>query len=243
MERPTTAKTLAVLRDSTAAERHGEIFFSEQYFGSPYGRGRLGDSLLFRGSMVRDYAKVSHWPDPRGDCTTVSAWACLMSRPLAGQWGYIVGNYTIDPKADPAIPASVLHFRLTIQGDPHKCAEAALRQRDGKTISVCDPTEFPLGTWQHLAMTADGSRIRLYRNGVEVGVSAYDGLMAWPGASGVSLGCAMNARGTAPAEGLLYFWPGRIDELAIFPRGLSSEEIMKLYRGAAAKANDNGPAH
>jgi hypothetical protein len=76
-------------------------------------------------------------------------------------------------------------------------------------------TEIPRWSWQHVAIARDGSKLRVYLNGT------------------------LETEGDVPSEDIsLYFfggrsdndsnWEGRLDEIAIFDRTLSLDEISKL---------------
>ena len=59
-------------------------------------------------------------------------------------------------------------------------SSGALRPAAGVTVGgatsiATDPTAVPVATWTHLALTYDGTQLRLYRNGVQVGVKAASG--------------------------------------------------------------------
>ena len=81
----------------------------------------------------------------------------------------------------------------------------------------------PLNKWTLAAVTYDGVRMRIYQDGVEVGSCAKagnieqdDGVKAWIGGN--------------PSDKHDRPWHGRIDEVAIFDRALSADEIMSLYK-------------
>lgn len=51
-----------------------------------------------------------------------------------------------------------------------------MTQANGIGVNVNGGVLFSTGQWQHVAAVADGSKVRLYHNGAEVGVAAdYDG--------------------------------------------------------------------
>jgi len=79
-----------------------------------------------------------------------------------------------------------------------------------------------VGVWVHLTGVYDGTDWRLYRNGVEV-ASAQDSV----GAVTVNGDWAVGARGT----GTQRFFQGQIDDVRIYPRGLSPEEADALAGG------------
>jgi hypothetical protein len=74
----------------------------------------------------------------------------------------------------------------------------------------------PLNTWVHLATTYDGTTVRLYVNGTQVGTQAQTGALT-PGTGPLRFG------GNA-------IWPewfqGQLDELRVYNRALTAAEIQ-----------------
>ena len=100
---------------------------------------------------------------------------------------------------------------------------------DPEQISVPQDEFVTLETWHHVAGVYSGDQIALYVDGEQV-------------ASQEANGAALSA----PADGRLFigtksdlapegdWWDGRIDEVAIFDRALSQEEIQGVMEGLAA---------
>jgi hypothetical protein len=78
------------------------------------------------------------------------------------------------------------------------------------------PASLPLNTWTHLATTYDGSRLRLYVNGVEVASAAFTGSIATSG------GAFRIGGNSIWGE----FFEGFIDEIRIYDRALEPAEIQ-----------------
>lgn len=102
------------------------------------------------------------------------------------------------------------------------CLQAMIRNHKGELISVSTDTAFPLRTWRHLIITADGKQLRIYENG-QLLASSPSSEMANSESDSLWFG-------TDP-DGLR-LWNGRIDELALFDRALSAEEITNLHPAA-----------
>jgi len=90
------------------------------------------------------------------------------------------------------------------------------------------PEAVAMNTWVHLAGTYDGATVRLYANGVEAMNLPLTGRFLHD-RTPVILGGNGNDASGVPTE----LFPGRIDELMLFGRALSSDEIAKLAAGAA----------
>ena len=233
MEPPGDPKDRAVLFDSTSGAHHGTLQFSDNYVGEPYAPGRFGQSLRLRGPMVGDYAIVPDCPKAMKDRLTVSVWAYLMNRPIGR--ALIATHRGVHAISD---DAAQLQFTLSIDVDAEsrECLEAAVTPHDGQKIAIAaEENEFPIGAWQHIAMVADGTVLHLYRNGEEVASAPCAGVLPGPEPSRLAIGCVVSNDGATPLARSPYFWPGRLDELAIFNRALSPDEIRTLYLGTPAR--------
>jgi hypothetical protein len=99
------------------------------------------------------------------------------------------------------------------------------------TIGVNGNTSIPLNTWSHVAATFDSGEITLYLNGVveSSGSISYTEL-SHVQAADLKIGAA---RGNS-------FFPGNIDETAIWNEALTADEITVLYNsGTALDARTN----
>ncbi|HZM27048.1 MAG TPA: LamG domain-containing protein, partial [Gemmatimonadales bacterium] len=74
----------------------------------------------------------------------------------------------------------------------------------------------PLNAWTHLAATHDGTTLRLYVNGVQVGSRAVAGALL------TSTGALRIGGNSIWGE----FFQGRIDEVRVYNRALSPSEIL-----------------
>ena len=74
----------------------------------------------------------------------------------------------------------------------------------------------PLSTWTHVAGTYNGTTIRLYVNGVQVGTSAFTGVI------GTSTGALRIGGNSLWGE----FFQGQIDEVRIYNRALTAAELV-----------------
>ena len=93
-----------------------------------------------------------------------------------------------------------------------------ITQSGGGTVNVNEGVAFPTDEWQHCALVADGSMIRLYRNGDEVGSAGYDGTLK-TSHTGVGIGLKPNNEGTGSDSGIPAYWDGLIEHEAskVFP--------------------------
>jgi hypothetical protein len=79
-------------------------------------------------------------------------------------------------------------------------------------------------TWYHGAVTYDGATVRLYVNGLQENEGSMPGLYTALDANGLTIG-------NRPGSSL---WQGELDEVAIFNRALSAEEIAAIYEARSA---------
>jgi RHS repeat-associated protein len=86
----------------------------------------------------------------------------------------------------------------------------------GLPLDVRGPTALPLETWTHLAATFDGSHLRLYVDGIEVGSRLL------PGPLLTSEGVLRIGGNSIWGE----FFQGRIDEVRVYNRPLTQSEIQ-----------------
>ena len=83
-------------------------------------------------------------------------------------------------------------------------------------------------TWQHVAATFDGASFRLYLNGQQIGLQ--------PGSNGPENTAPLRIGGAGDCE----TFTGLLDEVALFNRALSANEIAALYlAGSAGFCNTN----
>ena len=85
---------------------------------------------------------------------------------------------------------------------------------------VGTPMRLPLNTWKYLAGTFDGSTFRFYVDGALVGTG--NGTLDTPNSEPLKIGHSGNCS-------LSSLWQGFIDEVRIYNRALSDEEIEAIY--------------
>jgi hypothetical protein len=111
---------------------------------------------------------------------------------------------------------------LALALDGAGAAHATARQRDGRLSVVTGPAPLPAATWRHLVVTSDGEQICLYEDGRMTSTTRCEG---FSNAASEPLYFGTASDGTALLS-------GRIDELAIFSRAITAEEVALLYRTA-----------
>jgi hypothetical protein len=188
-----------VALDSSGYGNHGILI------GDPcWVTGRVSGAILFDGDG--DYVYCSN--SPSFDITnqiTVAAWVNITTVPV--HWA------SIATKGDSAWRISTFegqrkfHFALT--GPPDYA------RVDGST-------EVSAGEWHHVVGTYDGANIRLYVDGVEDPNSpqSYSGLI-----STNNYNVCIGENSEMPGR----YWNGHIDDVRIYNRALSAEEVRTLF--------------
>jgi Concanavalin A-like lectin/glucanases superfamily/FecR protein len=185
--------------------------------------GKVGAALRLGGPAQQTYASVDKYPQATGDTITVVAWVYARSRP---RWASIAKNW-----AGGNDDRGQFHFGLHFDSGE---LEAHVVDSSGAEITVRDATPLPLNTWHHVAFVADGTNLRLYRNGVEVDSKPYHQLHRDPRIKALAIGTKLNLLGNAPEERDFNMWDGCLDELAIFNHALTARQVLDLCELANA---------
>ncbi len=197
-----------------------------------FASGEVGQAFSFDGRLSNVILPSSALHDPF-TALTIDAWVYPQSYgndlPTHGLYGQtIISNTDTDG------------FALRVRDG---YIQPDFRLTGGNAAPVFYQTKLPLNTWSHVAATYDGSTIRVYLNGVEqgTGVAASGTIKNIENASNCAMigndpdSCAASNLSGAPAG---YGWDGRIDELEVFSRALSAEEITAIAgAGSAGKCH------
>jgi hypothetical protein len=93
--------------------------------------------------------------------------------------------------------------------------------------SITEP--IPQSNWHHLATTFDGLSIRFFIDGVLVGSSVYS--------QAFSITTDITLVGRHVVSGFSYFVNGKIDDIGIWDRALTQQEITSLYNASNCANN------
>jgi hypothetical protein len=185
----------ATLEDVTGNEHEGAIEGA-----SWFANGRFGSALHFDGAD--DCVSVPDSTDLQlGEEFSLEAWVKPEGE---GE------NEPILIKEDPEWFGYSLYLGLAEDG----ALEGYLGEEGNVTRGASDPTLAERHVWSHIAFTFDGARIRLYVDGQLVDGTTADGAM--PTAGQLSIGCSKEGE---------QFFHGKIDEVRIYDRALSADEL------------------
>ncbi len=184
--------------------------------GARWSDGRIGKALTFDGKD--DYVRLGNprQLNFRGPIT-MAAWVLLPRSPTSQHSNILAHGFIREPKGN-------VYLRVTKGSLGRRSYETgAWDGTDHRAFATMSSDNSDGGTWTHLAGVSDGTRWFLYRNGAHL-VTQESRVGAIP----VNGDWAIGARG----DGSERFFRGSIDDVRIYNRALSAEEIKVL--GASA---------
>jgi hypothetical protein len=185
--------------------------------------GKFGKALSFDG--IDDYVQVpqSNSLDVTAE-VTVEAWVYPRAYVSSeGDNSHIVSRC--------ATNGGSVYVLMTYSSTSTK-AGYAVNQMPFHHASSAD---LPLNTWTHLTMTYDGSSVKLYINGQFDSSYAQSGPIETT-SNWLAIGCKPPASDYPPPIGRIYaFFNGMIDEVRIYNRALSQQEIQTDMEGPIAE--------
>jgi hypothetical protein len=218
----------AVLKDSSKSGADAQIHKSAAAC-FPWTGGKVGAALELKGPAEQTFAVADDYPKATENQLSVIAWVYAESRP---QWASIAKNWGDEDEL------GQFHFGLRENSGELAVHIVDTSKKSDEFVNKAlvwaqDTTPLPLHAWHHVAMVAEGTTLRLYRNGQEVGSTPYTTLHQNPSLRKLAIGAKLNDCGDAPAKATenpgWSMWDGRLDELAIFNKALTPEQIRHLY--------------
>jgi hypothetical protein len=146
--------------------------------------------------------------DIAGDQITVAAWVKIASKTaekkVIAKWSDSAGAFS---------------YLLTISGGTDDVPTFVVNT--GGNVLAIATTNLATGTWYHLAGIYDGANVKIYVNGVEEDSTADTGNI---NSTTAPIRIGMGS-GTPPEEPM----DGTIDDVRIYDRGLSPDEILTIF--------------
>lgn len=187
--------------------------------------GYNGDALLFDG--VDDWLEVPHSPILTVDNeVTVMAWINTERHtgPPGQNYQGIIGkgnpprSYSLYTQVD-----GLLHFSTTSTST-------------GAYVGTLSAMQVPLNEWVHVAAMVGNGQHQYYVNGEDAGT----------GGSGIVLPGAADSANVVigrTQEGATRSFLGKIDDVRIYNRAMTQDEVRQAMRGDTSLAWNPGPAH
>jgi len=199
-----------VARDSSGNSNHGTLVGLDP--AQAWVAGRWGGALATNGV---GYATVPQSASIYAIATgvTVSAWVYLDGVIAANGFGVAIARQVR------LTDLQYYHLSLTTGGVPSLSIGLSPKVIPFQALAT---TPIAPRTWTHLAGTYDGKVAVLYVDGVTIDSTSYAGLFNPDSITPVLLGANGGNAGTGDC------FPGRIDEIALYDRALSPEEIRLL---------------
>jgi hypothetical protein len=194
-----------IYQESATSKRAQGVVQSTSYHGLSGG----GNAMSFDGKD--DFVEMTDSTSLRPTSISVSAWINLSSPST---------NQTIVTKTYSDTRHS--YDLRTYNGN----IEFQILQADGNTESVAQKTAPSFGSWYHVVGTYDGTTVRIY----------VDGVAGTPTSITTTIPYAARTAqiGASYYNGLVALFKGTIDDVRIYNRALTAEEVRYLY-------NNNGP--
>ena len=185
--------------------------------GVSYTNGEVGQAFNFNGTSTLTVADAPSL-DPT-NALTIEYWVYALARP-AHTWSQNV--FTKDGVT------SSRQYLLTVGDSPTTSGAGDFRAVIGVTsgLKILDSLAvIQSNTWYHVAETYDGAALKLYVNG------SLDSQMAVTGPI-ITTTQPVRIGGDAPAGP--YYFNGRVDEISLYNRALTSNEIAAIYNAGSA---------
>jgi concanavalin A-like lectin/glucanase superfamily protein/PKD domain-containing protein len=199
--------------------------------GATYATGLVGQAFSFN-DAYQQYVKVPHSADlDLKNALTIEAWV-MKTGGCAPLNCFIVAKGNQDFSANTQNGRYGLLIYNPMYG-PGRDSRVALSFNTGIWQDVVyGTTKIQDNTWYHVAGTWDGSTAKIYVNGALENSAAKTGTILDTTNNGsLTIGAEIFADGWIPQG---EYFHGSIDEVEIFNRALTAEEIRSIYRAGNA---------
>jgi len=108
-----------------------------------------------------------------------------------------------------------------LQLAPNQDIEARFRNSSGTAVTITSAGSLAFNTWQHLALTYNGSMLRLFKNGIQIDSAAATGSIA-----NSLVDFLIGDLHYTTAE---FYLQGKLDEVSLWNRALTTSEVNCIY--------------
>jgi len=189
-----------------------------------FGPGEVGQAFSFNGSMIAEVSVAAPNFETPNTGFTVEGWVNPSS--LGFCWAFQCGTIA---HRETSVSSRTWWLGL----DDASLRFVLLLQRpNGGRADVSGPSLVTPGSFQHVAASYDGNNIKLYYNGTLATTQAV-------GPANFNTGDAINIGiENLTSAGEIFPFKGEIDELSIYNRALSDQEIASIFgAGTAGKCH------
>jgi len=180
--------------------------------------GKIGKALYFDGTddyiRIEDSATISS-PSVT-NAITVMAWVKPDPGFLNDRYARVVASHWTDGEGQIGGSSNAWVLEAHDDGRYHAILSAG---DDVTWIDLASNTAPQEGVWQHLAFTWDGSTVTFYFNGVIDATGMYT----------ATISDSSRPMQIAKTDLLWYVWKGFIDEVKVYNRSLSADEVWAEY--------------
>ncbi|PLW80806.1 hypothetical protein C0585_00695, partial [Candidatus Woesearchaeota archaeon] len=149
---------------------------------------------------------------------TLSAWIKFDAEDTSGNLGDIIIHKGTYPTYEYGFATGGTPLRIDF------------RMNDAGSFSrVVDTESYQTGLWEHIVGVYNTTNVLLYRNGILVNSTSHSGVVNQD-----TYGLTMGTYGPSSSG---YSFNGSIDEVAIWNRSLSADEVLDLYKRGALRLN------
>jgi hypothetical protein len=200
-----------------------------------WGAGQIGNAFAFDGgtylladsfTAAKKQISASAWVNlPAGTAATMP-----FLRNAQGSLGLGAG-------VGPGTPAGQFEFGILGDANTGEIRLQAVIGAGPNLLRATGPVGFSAG-WHHVAFSADGAQLRLYIDGTEVAFTDYISAINTPDIPFLSFGAWVNKDDTGAIvsdPNTPNFLGGQLDDLGLWTRGLSAEEVSKIYAAGRNK--------
>jgi hypothetical protein len=200
--------------NNDGALRNGTIYSWQECYGGNcpnWVSGKYGNAIKFDGSNDYLYCNNNTVLNPT-TAITIEAWVNISNYAASGKWPGIVGK------------GNNVQYQIYLEQSSSQIVGSVYNSTSYKSCTFSNYGNVSLNTWHHIVMTYDSvtGKINTYLNGVLNSTCSHSGNLAIT-IEPVYIGLKPND-----------YFNGTIDEVKIYNRALSADEVKENYNAKAS---------